>query len=692
MRGRRSIGIALAAAAVFAGGAAPAAQAADYEVFSCRTPQGIVAPTGDASGYGWQTMMSGHLGAVAADSCASGGGLSAELNLQYAFPIGAFAGWKFVAPADTSITAYDVRWSYLVHRNTFVGTTPSTGTAGGVSFDSQGTDMFDQASQASGNASGSAASPAQRSRSGVDASSLQAAARCTAPTCNSEPGASDAALTVYRSHVTLLDQSSPQVGTPGGEAVDRTTWAGDATVTFAATDAGGGVYRLLTKVDGATRVSQILDETSVRCRDMDPSNSDDHEFVHPRPCPLTTSGGVTVDTTMLPEGAHSVQLVVEDAAGNQATLYGPATKTVDNVPAPTNSALPTISGSPAVPRTLVGDRGTWDTHGLAATYTSQWERCDAAGVNCSDIAGAGGVSHDLTSADAYHRLVFRAVGATAEGSTSARSAPSAVIADAAGNTSPPGPGGVTGDKPGAAVSSAGNGQAVAVDTVTASGSRGALNGDNASDNASLVAFFDRTKAKSLVTRYGRRVVVRGRLLHEKGSSIGNARVEMLSTNAVAGAQTVDKGGVRTRQDGTWTLILPANVSSRTLTFRYRSHLGDDKVTAEQTLRLQIKASVRLRITPRVTRNGKSIRFTGRLMSRPVPVRGKLVELQARDAGHGRWITFKSLRTTRSGTFRARYTFRRTRGRVTYEFRARARYEGTYPYLAGTSNTVRVKVH
>ena len=684
-------GLALGLTAIAVAAAAPAAaEAAQYDVSSCRTSAGLPAPVGDAAGNGWQPVAGGsNPGLVTADSCASGGGLYAAVNLNYASAIGDYAAWQFFAPADTSITSYDMRWAYQVHRNSYVGTSPSSGTAGGVRVYSQGQDLLDQASQASGSSVGSLANPASMSRSNIDTPTISLVASCTAPLCSAEPGAINAALTLYRSRVTLLDQSSPRLGGPGGEAVDRPTWAGGETVTFTANDAGGGVYRLLTKVDGNTLVEQVVDPTSTRCVDADASNTQPYEFLHARPCPLTTSGDTTIDTRSLPEGAHSIRLVVEDAAGNQTTLYGPVSKTIDNIPAPSNVIAPSVGGSAAVPRTLVGNKGDWSLHGLEATYDYQWLRCDAGGNGCTDIPGATGPSHDLSGSDAYRRLVLRVRASTAEGSAVASSAPSAIVADAAGNTTAPG--GTTGDSQGASVSSSGLGQVVSPAGVADAVGRGAPNGDNASDSASLKAFFDRNRARSLTTVFGRRVVVRGRLVDEAGRPIANARIEHLSRTATAGATAVDKGGARTRQDGTWTLIMPANVSSRELTFRYRSHLGDEKAAAEQQLTLRVKAAAKLRITPRVTNNGKTIRFSGSLRGRPIPIRGKLVELQARDAGRGRWITFKSLRSSRGGSFRARYTFRRTRGPVTYEFRARIRYEGTYPFLAGTSNKVRVRV-
>ena len=73
----------------------------------------------------------------------------------------------------------------------------------------------------------------------------------------------------------------------------------------------------------------------------------------------------------------------------------------------------------------------------------------------------------------------------------------------------------------------------------------------------------------------------------------------------------------------------------------------------------------------------------------MPRRGKLIELQAYDAG--RWRTFRTVRTRRSGSFSASYSFKHVVASRSFRFRARARYERSYPFLLGTSRTVRVGV-
>ena len=70
--------------------------------------------------------------------------------------------------------------------------------------------------------------------------------------------------------------------------------------------------------------------------------------------------------------------------------------------APTNSAAPTISGTPQVGQTLTANSGTWNSS-TTPTFSYQWERCDTAGNNCAAIAGATGQTYTVQSAAAWSR-------------------------------------------------------------------------------------------------------------------------------------------------------------------------------------------------------------------------------------------------------------------------------------------------
>jgi hypothetical protein len=219
--------------------------------------------------------------------------------------------------------------------------------------------------------------------------------------------------------------------------------------------------------------------------------------------------------------------------------------------------------------------------------------------------------------------------------------------------------------------------------------RGTTNGDNASDSARLAARWDRTARATLTAPYGRRSVIRGRLTDASGTGIRNARIELLATIDGRSGTPHDKGGARTRGDGRFTLVLPRNASSRTLLLRYRSHVNDTVSVAQRTLRLKVRAGIRLAVTPHVAARGRSVRLRGRLVGSPLPRGGKVVELQARSPGQA-WITFRTIRASRTGRFASRYTFRRG-GPALYEMRVRVRAADDYPYATGVSRVVRVRV-
>jgi hypothetical protein len=96
--------------------------------------------------------------------------------------------------------------------------------------------------------------------------------------------------------------------------------------------------------------------------------------------------------------------------------------------APTNTAAPTISGTPQVGQTLTASTGTW-TSDTTPTYTYQWERCDTAGNNCAVIAGATAQTYTVQSADVNSTLRVLVTARNASGSTAATSAQTAVVTE-----------------------------------------------------------------------------------------------------------------------------------------------------------------------------------------------------------------------------------------------------------------------
>ena len=65
---------------------------------------------------------------------------------------------------------------------------------------------------------------------------------------------------------------------------------------------------------------------------------------------------------------------------------------------PVNQVLPVVTGSAVQGQTLTVTAGIW-AGSPAPTLSEQWQRCDGAGANCTDIAGATGSSYQPVAAD-----------------------------------------------------------------------------------------------------------------------------------------------------------------------------------------------------------------------------------------------------------------------------------------------------
>lgn len=180
--------------------------------------------------------------------------------------------------------------------------------------------------------------------------------------------------------------------------------------------------------------------------------------------------------------------------------------------------------------------------------------------------------------------------------------------------------------------------------------------------------------------------VRGRVL-APGAVVPNGRVVLEGRRRGAAGAFDREATAEIERGGRFELAAPRG-SSRSLRVGFE---GSDSVRPATggELRLGVRALTTIDVNRHRSRNGGRVRFSGRLLGRPKPRPGKLIELQAhyRD----RWRVFKVIRTDRRGRWSTRYRFGGTRGTVTYPFRAGIRREASYPYEPGVSRVVEVRV-
>lgn len=105
--------------------------------------------------------------------------------------------------------------------------------------------------------------------------------------------------------------------------------------------------------------------------------------------------------------------------------------------APRTTSPPTLDGTFRQGSTITTSNGTWDNNPTAFTY--RWQRCDTSGNNCKNIGGATSNRYRLVKADVGQTVRSLVTARNADGSSTANSRQSPVVADntAPNNTSAP---------------------------------------------------------------------------------------------------------------------------------------------------------------------------------------------------------------------------------------------------------------
>jgi hypothetical protein len=215
------------------------------------------------------------------------------------------------------------------------------------------------------------------------------------------------------------------------------------------------------------------------------------------------------------------------------------------------------------------------------------------------------------------------------------------------------------------------------------------NGANASRGARMTAGFGKRRPRSKVTiGYGKATYVRGRLVNEQGAPIGGAVIRVASQVPTGRRGYRELPPVSTGSDGGFAYRAPRGPSRR-IRLSYTPFAEDARPAVTRVVRLKTRAGVRMRASKRRVRPGGRVVFRGRLRGGHVPRRGVLVVLQGHQRGFG-WRDFRTVRA-RKGRFASTYRFVRAPAGTTFRFRAVVREQPTYPWAAGRSRPVTVRL-
>jgi hypothetical protein len=244
----------------------------------------------------------------------------------------------------------------------------------------------------------------------------------------------------------------------------------------------------------------------------------------------------------------------------------------------------------------------------------------------------------------------------------------------------------------AALDAAGN-QAVSAPVQVHIANGAVPNGVGASRRARLMAGFRERRQQSgranVTVGYRRTRAIRGRLTGAGRKPIANARIDVMATNLRPGAKTRREAEVVTRADGRFRYV-PSRGPSRRLRLRYHAFTLDPAPSATAEVKMNVRAGIRLDVRPRRTTSRGTIHFAGRLAGGPGRAGVQVALYAVGRRGRAR-VPVEVLNTDRTGRFRFSYRFARTFAPFTYRFRARLNSQASYPYAAGSSRIVTVRI-
>ncbi len=319
------------------------ARAGDFHVYSCRMPDGEVAPTD-----GWSNSTTG-ISDYVDDGCREGKAMVAALSDGSVHSANTdTATWEFSPPTGDALVGATLWRAGDADGGLATNATYEFWLAG-----QSNTEVFDECVYEFGCqfGLGEPAEPLSTSnRVVVPAENLGANLYLNAgcggvstykcPSGKGDANGYAAVVYLYAADLTLEQTSQPKVSEVEGELATDSTLSGTDDLSFHAEDEGSGVYRAVFTVDGTEVASTVLSSNGGHCQNVAQTTDGLPAFLYLRPCPGSLRADVPFDTTTLTDGTHHLVVSVTNAAGNSTVALDRnvrienQTKGVDQQPTP----------------------------------------------------------------------------------------------------------------------------------------------------------------------------------------------------------------------------------------------------------------------------------------------------------------------------------------------------------------------
>ena len=466
----------------------------------------------------------------------------------------------------------------------------------------------------------------------------------------------------YRMEFEALDETAPRLVADSltGTLLESSEQKGPRALRLSGLDYESGLYEVVVGLDGVV-VGRHHPLNDGLCNDAGESPWPDFRTF--RPCPtLAVAASFDLDSTKFSDGSHRLTVDLVDAAGN---LYRARDQEVrfENVPAPKNTSLPSIStsvgpvGEPRPGDTLTGAPGVWD--GAEIKFSYQWQR-SVDGVSWGDIAKATNPGYVVTKDDIDRQLRVVVTATNREGTASTASAPTAKVT---------------------------SGATVVVAGFNDGRNGTASNANGAGGDVSTAQLVVDREQRTVDVKHGAKIVITGRLVDADGQPIADAEVDVFEQLVLTAAPWLKIGTVKTDSQGGY-VFRPKTTASRRLRFAFSDRRDAANYRATREVLVSVEAGMSISAQRRVLRPGGTIRLRGRVTVDNLPKTGSWVEIQVLDAGV--WRTVATRKTSSKGLWTFKHHLRQSSG-ISFRFRSRLRPVGDVASAEAKSAVVKVRI-